>query len=83
MVYSVQPAPFDPVRAAQSTAEIARGVRVIGGDPAQLHLTEQRGIPVDVVLDCADLRLLTPPIVGRPGTDFACVSYCVRRPAPS
>ena len=73
------PPPFDPARAAQSEAEIAQAVSLTADDPAVRFLAG-RGIPAAIALGCHDLRLLTPPITGRPHTDFACVSLL--RPAP-
>ena len=80
MTYAASPPPFDPARAERSKAEIVRAEPLTLGDPAQLHLTEHRSTPADIGLGCADLRMLRPPIAGRPATDFACVSLL--RPAP-
>jgi hypothetical protein len=79
MTYGAQPAPFDPARAAQSKAEIARASALAADDPAAQFLAG-RGIPAAIALGCPDVRLLVPPIVGRPHTDFACVSLL--RPVP-
>jgi hypothetical protein len=80
MPYSTPPPRFDPSRATERKAVVDRAVPITVGDPAYQHLVEVRGIPAEVVLNCAELRLLHPPIPGQTKTDYGLVALL--RPAP-
>lgn len=80
MGYPIKGPKFDPARAAERKAEIARAVPLTEGDAAFLHLTKVRGIDPGTVLGCSDLRLLPPKILQRDATDYGLVSLL--RPAP-
>jgi hypothetical protein len=72
---------FDPERAAQYRAEVDRSDSLVLCDAASLYLDKVRGIASAVFMPCSDLRVLSPPIPGRPPTDWACVS--ILRPLPN
>jgi hypothetical protein len=80
MGYPTKQSPFDPARAEERKAEITKAIPITEGDAAFLHLTKHRGIRAEIARICADLRMLPPPIIGRPLTDYGLVSLL--RPAP-
>jgi hypothetical protein len=81
MGYTIKSPPFDPARAEERKAQISKAVPLTTGDAAFLHLTKHRGINPVTILGCADLRMLPPPIIQRPATDFGLISL-LRPTAP-